>query len=195
MSAARFSIIETPLPGVRLIESARYDDHRGWFAELWNAAEYRNSGFDFDLVQDNVSFSRRGVLRGMHFQWPNPQGKLVTVLSGSVFDVVVDVRIGSPTFGRWFGCELTGTALRQLWVPPGFAHGFLVGSETALVHYGCTAVYDRTSDRAFAWHDAAVGIAWPERPLDVSPKDGAAPLLAAIPPHQLPHLDDLVPGR
>jgi dTDP-4-dehydrorhamnose 3,5-epimerase len=180
------TITETPLSGVRLIEASRFDDDRGWFAELWNAERYRGAGLDTALAQDNVSFSHRGVLRGMHFQWPNGQGKLITVLTGAVFDACIDVRVGSPTFGRWFGTELSGDNYRQLWIPAGFAHGFLVLSDTALVHYNCTVPYDAASDRAVAWNDPDVAIDWPDRPTTVSPKDHAAPRLADMRPESLP---------
>jgi dTDP-4-dehydrorhamnose 3,5-epimerase len=169
-----------PINGVRIINAPRYDDERGWFAELWNAERYRAAGLDIAFAQNNVSHSRRGVLRGMHYQWPNPQGKLVSVLRGVVFDVVVDIRVGSPSFGRWFGSELSGENHRQLWVPEGCAHGFLVLSEDALVHYSSTRVYDAQSDRALAWNDAEIGIQWVGVPASISPKDRSAPSLREL---------------
>lgn len=175
-------IIETPLGGVKLLEMDRFADERGWFSELWNEGRYRDAGLPVTFAQDNVSFSTRGVLRGMHFQTPNEQGKLVCVLAGAVFDVVVDVRRGSPTFARWYGCELSRENRRQLWVPEGFAHGFLALSD-ALVHYNCTAPYHAASDRSLAWNDRDVAITWPEEPRLISPKDVAAPTLQ--------HLDHL----
>jgi len=181
------SITDAPLPGVRVIGTTRFDDERGWFAELWNADRYRAAGLDIAFAQANVSFSRRGVLRGMHFQWPNAQGKLISVVSGSVFDVCIDVRVGSPTFGRWFGRVLSAENHQQLWVPEGLAHGFLVLSDTALVHYNCTVPYDAGSDRAIAWNDADVAVGWPHPPRTVSPKDAAAPRLAELRPDSLPH--------
>jgi dTDP-4-dehydrorhamnose 3,5-epimerase len=180
------TITDTPLPGVRIIDTNRFTDERGWFAEVWNAGRYRAAGLELAIVQDNVSFSRRGVLRGMHFQWPHAQGKLISVLSGAVFDACIDVRGGSPTFGRWFGSVLSDENRQQLWVPEGFAHGFLVLSDTALVHYNCTAPYDARSDRAVAWNDPDVGIEWPYQPTIVSQKDQAAPRLADLPPESLP---------
>ena len=180
------TLTDTPLPGVRIVDTARFDDERGWFAELWNAERYRAAGLDLSFVQDNVSFSRRGVLRGMHFQWPNAQGKLISVVAGSIFDVCVDVRVGSPTFGHWLGDVLSAENRRQLWVPEGLAHGFLVLSDTALVHYNCTVPYDARSDRAIAWNDPEVGIAWPQPPLTVSRKDETAPRLAQLAPESLP---------
>jgi dTDP-4-dehydrorhamnose 3,5-epimerase len=183
---AGITITDTPLPGVRIIDTNRFADERGWFAEVWNAERYRAAGLELVFAQDNVSFSRRGVLRGMHFQWPNGQGKLISVLSGAVFDACVDVRAGSPTFGRWFGSVLSDDNRQQLWVPEGFAHGFLVLSDTAFVHYTCTAPYDARSDRALAWNDPDVGIEWPCQPAVVSQKDQAAPWLADLPPESLP---------
>jgi dTDP-4-dehydrorhamnose 3,5-epimerase len=171
------AMASTPIEGVRVISAPRYEDDRGWFAELWNAERYRAAGLDVVFAQDNVSYSRRGVLRGMHFQWPHPQGKLVTVLRGAVLDVVVDIRTGSPTFGRWFSSELSDRNYRQLWVPEGCAHGFLVRSDDALVHYSSTRVYDAQADRALAWDDADVAIDWLESPLSISEKDRRAPSL------------------
>ena len=178
------NVTEAPLAGVKIIEPDRHEDERGWFVELWNEERYRADGLPVTFAQDNVSFSRRGVLRGMHYQTPNEQGKLVCVLAGAVFDAVVDVRRGSPTFGRWYGCGLSRDNGRQLWVPEGFAHGFLVLSEEALVHYNCTVPYHAASDRSLAWNDPEVGIEWPEEPRLVSPKDVAAPTLQHI--DQLP---------
>ena len=174
------TITDATVAGVRIIDAPRFDDERGWFAELWNARRYAAAGLDVRFVQDNVSYSRRGVLRGMHFQSPTPQGKLVCVLAGSVFDVVVDVRIGSPTFGRWFGSELSGANRRQLYVPEGCAHGFLVLSDEAYVHYDCTAEYDPAGDRSLVWNDPDVAIEWPVAPTIVSGKDSAAPSLRTL---------------
>lgn len=179
-------IIETPLEGVKVIEPDRFEDERGWFMELWNAQRYRAVGLPVAFEQDNVSWSTRGVLRGMHYQTPNEQGKLVCALSGAVFDAVVDVRLGSPTFGQWYGCELSRENDRQLWVPKGFAHGFLVLSDEALVHYNCTVPYDAASDRSVAWNDPEIGIEWPAEPRLVSDKDRAAPVLAVLEPRDLP---------
>lgn len=179
-------VIETPLDGVKLIEMDRFEDERGWFSELWNEERYRAAGLPVTFAQDNVSWSRRGVLRGMHYQTPNEQGKLVSVLAGAIFDAVVDVRQGSPTFGQWYGCELSRDNVRQLWVPEGFAHGFLVLSEEALVHYSCTVSYNAMSDRSLAWNDAQVGIKWPEEPKLVAVRDQSAPSLADMDPLQLP---------
>lgn len=188
MNVPRVTIRETPLSGARIIEAPRFRDDRGWFAELWNAETYRTAGLDISFVQDNVSYSTRGVLRGLHFQWPQPQGKLVSVLRGSIFDVIVDARVGSPTFGRWFGSELSAENGRQMWAPEGFAHGFLVLSDDAFVHYNCTAPYAPACDRALAWNDPDVAIEWPLPPGNVSAKDAAAPRL-----HQL-HAQGALPA-
>jgi dTDP-4-dehydrorhamnose 3,5-epimerase len=141
-------ILEAPLPGVKVIAAQRFQDERGWFTESWNAERYQALGIDAVFVQYNASYSLRGVLRGMHYQWPHEQGKLISVLNGVVYDAVVDVRVGSATFGRWYGCELSLDNGRQLWVPPGYAHGFLVLSDAALVQYSCTATYRAEFDRA-----------------------------------------------
>jgi dTDP-4-dehydrorhamnose 3,5-epimerase len=189
-------IRDAPLAGVKIIEPDRFEDDRGWFMEVWNAERYRAAGLDVHFVQSNVSSSRRGVLRGMHFQYPDGQGKLVTVLEGSIFDAVVDVRRGSATFARWYGCELSVDNRHQLWVPEGFAHGFLVLSDSAVVHYNCTSVYSGGADRSLAWNDPAVGIEWPAAPRTISAKDRSAPALASIPAHHLPSADrDNAPAR
>jgi dTDP-4-dehydrorhamnose 3,5-epimerase len=180
-------VSETPLPGVKVIEMDRFEDERGWFSELWNEERYREVGLgDVRFVQTNISSSRQGVLRGMHFQSPDEQGKLVSVVAGSVFDVVIDIRRGSPDFGLWYGCELSAGNRRQLWVPEGFAHGFLALEGPAIIHYNCTSIYSATSDRCIAWNDPAVGIEWPGAPVEISSKDRNAPLLHQIPPEHLP---------
>jgi dTDP-4-dehydrorhamnose 3,5-epimerase len=178
------NVIDTPLPGVKLIEPRVFGDARGFFLESWNARSFADAGLDLAFVQDNHSRSARGVLRGLHYQLANPQGKLVRVTQGAVFDVAVDIRRSSPHFGQWVGYELSAENHRMLWVPPGFAHGFLVLSETADFLYKCTALYDPPSDRGISWNDPAIGIAWPDMGTDVggapllSAKDAAAPLLA-----------------
>jgi dTDP-4-dehydrorhamnose 3,5-epimerase len=173
-------ISDTALPGVLLIEPRVFSDARGFFLESWNRRSFREAGLDLDFVQDNHSRSARGVLRGLHYQLENPQGKLVRVTQGAVFDVAVDIRRSSPHFGRWVGYELSAENRRMLWIPPGFAHGFLVLSETADFLYKCTSLYDPPSDRGIRWDDPAIGIAWPDvgaRPL-LSAKDAEARLLA-----------------
>jgi len=154
--------------------------------ESWNQRRYESAGVRYQFVQDNVSWSHEGVLRGMHFQAPRGQAKLVSVLQGEIFDAVVDVRSGSPTFGLWFGCVLSHENRRQLLVPDGFAHGFLVTSQTALVLYKVSAFYDPGSEGVLSWQDPAVGIEWPTTPTGVSPRDRAAPLLAELDPARLP---------
>ena len=135
------NVIETKLPGVLIVEPKVFGDDRGYFFETWQKSRYEAMGIKGKFVQDNVSFSAHGVLRGLHYQHPHDQGKLVSVLQGEVFDVAVDIRVGSPTFGQWVGVHLSGDNYRQLWIPPGFAHGFCVLSDTALVAYKCTDYY------------------------------------------------------
>lgn len=175
------TITEASLPGIRLIEPDVYADDRGYFLETWNEGRYREAGLDVTFVQDNVSRSRRGVLRGLHFQNPHPQAKLITVLDGEVFDVVVDVRRGSDTFGQWTGIRLTGASGRQVFVPEGFAHGFVATSETALFHYKCTERYHPESEVSIRWNDPALDIDWPVDDPVLSEKDRTAPPLDALP--------------
>ena len=173
-------IVDTALPGVKLIEPRVFGDDRGFFLESWNARSFADAGLDLDFVQDNHSRSARGVLRGLHYQLKNPQGKLVRVTAGAVFDVAVDVRRSSPHFGRWVGYELSDANKRMLWVPPGFAHGFVVLSDNADFLYKCTQLYDGSDDRGIRWDDPAIGIDWPLAGItpQLSGKDAAAPLLA-----------------
>lgn len=175
------NLIETALPGVLILEPKVFGDARGFFLESWNRQTMAERGLDLDFVQDNHSRSARGVLRGLHYQLENPQGKLVRVSHGAVFDVAVDVRRSSPHFGKWVGVELSGENHRMLWIPPGFAHGFVVLSDTADFLYKCTTPYHPASDRSLRWNDPAIGIAWPDSGGDpvLSAKDAAAPLLAA----------------
>ncbi len=178
-------VIETPLAGLLVIEPKVFGDERGFFLETWSHKRYQEMGINVDFVQDNLSFSGRGVLRGLHFQNPQTQGKLVYVLQGEVFDVAVDIRKGSPTFGRWHGVVLSGENKRQFWVPPGFAHGFCVTSETALFAYKCTEPYAPQHERAIRWDDPTLAIDWPISVAQVSEKDRHAPLLADIDPAHL----------
>jgi dTDP-4-dehydrorhamnose 3,5-epimerase len=172
-------VVETELPGVLLLEPKVFGDERGLFMEIFHAERYEQFGIFGPFVQDNFSRSVKGTLRGMHFQEPRAQGKLVQVLAGEVYDVVADVRRGAPTFGRWVGVRLSGSNRRQLWVPPGFAHGFCVVSDNADFLYKCTELYSPGSERAIAWNDPDLAIRWPvENPL-LSEKDAAAPTLAA----------------
>lgn len=171
----------TPLPGVLLVELDVFGDARGRFMETFRRERYAAAGIavGLDFVQDNFSSSSRGTLRGLHYQLASPQGKLVHVTRGEVFDVAVDIRRGSPTFGRWYGALLSAENHRQLWIPPGFAHGFVVTSETADFAYKVTANYAPADERSIRWDDPALAIAWPDvgAPL-LSRRDAAAPALA-----------------
>jgi dTDP-4-dehydrorhamnose 3,5-epimerase len=172
---------ETALPGVLLLEPQRFGDDRGFFMETFHARRYAEAGISGTFVQDNFSRSAKGTVRGLHFQEPNAQGKLVQVLAGAVYDVAVDVRRGSPTFGRWVGVELSAENRRQLWVPPGFAHGFCVLSESADFFYKCTDFYSPSTERSIAWNDPELAIPWPVSAPLLSPKDAAAPRLKDAP--------------
>lgn len=154
-------LIETEIEGVLIVEPKVHGDERGFFLESWNARTFAKLGLDLDFVQDNHSRSQRGVLRGMHYQQPNAQGKLVRVVSGAVFDAVVDLRQSSPTFGKWVGVELSAANHRMLWVPPGMAHGFLCLQDGTDFLYKCTDYYDAASEHALLWNDPQVGIEWP----------------------------------
>lgn len=180
-------IIQTDLPDCLLLEQDVHEDERGFFMESWNAGCFARHGLPDAFVQHNVSRSRRAVLRGLHYQWPGAaQGKLVEVLEGEIFDVAVDLRRGSPGFGRHLAVRLRAGGGRQLWIPEGFAHGFLTLGEFALVSYLCTAPYDAASDRALRWNDARLAIDWPLREVNLSARDAAAPLLDDVPEGDLP---------
>ncbi|WP_233843762.1 dTDP-4-dehydrorhamnose 3,5-epimerase [Dyella sp. 2HG41-7] len=179
-------VIQTSLPGAVVIEPQVFGDARGFFYESYNHAKYVDAGITSTFVQSNVSRSSKGVLRGLHYQWPNPQGKLVSVLEGEVYDVAVDIRRGSPTFGQWAGVMLSADNHRHFWIPEGFAHGFCVLSEHATFTYQCSALYDAKADASVRWDDAALGIDWPVRAPQLSEKDLKAPLLADIPAERLP---------
>ncbi len=177
----------THIPGVLLIEPDVFGDHRGYFKESWNRLKYADFGLDVDFVQDNLSFSRKGILRGLHFQNPTPQGKLVQALQGEVFDVAVDIRKGSPSFGQWFGAVLSAENHLQMYVPEGFAHGFCVISETALFAYKCTEYYSPQSEHSLRFDDPDIGIQWPlDEPPSLSAKDINAKLLKDFPENLLP---------
>lgn len=181
-------VIETALPGVLLLEPKVLGDSRGFFLETFRDSVMAEAGIAGPFVQHNHSRSRRGVLRGLHYQHIAPQGKLVRAARGRVFDVAVDVRLGSPSFGRWVGVELDDTTHQQLWIPPGFAHGFCVISDEADFVYACTTYYDPASDTGICWDDPALGIAWPDvgTALLLSEKDRILPLLAAQDSAKLP---------
>ena len=177
--------LATSLPGVILIEADVFGDERGFFLETYRQEEFAAAGIDLPFVQDNHSGSVRGVLRGLHYQEPFAQGKLIRCAAGAVFDVAVDIRKGSPSFGRWFGTELSADNKVQMWVPPGFAHGFCVTSAWGEIVYKCTDVWRKEHDRAIAWNDPAIGIEWPIAEPLLSAKDAAAPRLreaAVLPP-------------
>ncbi len=180
------NVIETKLPGVLIVDPDVFGDERGFFMETWNERRYKESGLPSDFVQDNLSFSRNGVLRGLHYQNPDQQGKLVYVLQGEVFDVAVDIRVGSPTFGEWTGAKLSAENKRQFYVPEGFAHGFVVLSDAALFAYKCTAFYNAQAEAGILWNDPEIGIEWPVEEPTLSDKDGAAPLLSEVPEERLP---------
>ena len=162
---------ETPLPGVLVVEPKVFRDDRGFFIETFSTRTLSGSGIPAFFVQDNHSRSTRGVLRGLHYQLATPQGKLVHAARGSIFDVAVDIRVGSPTFRKWFGVELSDENLWSLWIPPGFAHGFCVLSDVADVIYKCSTLYDASDDRGVKWNDERIGIEWPVSDPIVSEKD------------------------
>lgn len=180
------NVLTTKLPGVLVIEPAVFGDSRGFFMESFHARRYAAAGIPCSFVQDNISLSQRGVLRGLHLQDPHSQGKLTYVLHGEVFDVAVDVRVGSPTFGEWVGEYLSRDNRRQLYIPPGFAHGFLVTSREALFAYKCTDYYHPETELSILWNDPQIGIEWPTRDVSLSAKDRDAVALGAIPPELLP---------
>ncbi|MBP7830887.1 MAG: dTDP-4-dehydrorhamnose 3,5-epimerase [Kiritimatiellae bacterium] len=176
----------TPLPGVLVFRPDRFGDPRGFFMETYHREKYRPLGLDRDFVQDNFSHSGRGTLRGLHFQLRRPQAKLVMVLAGEVYDVAVDLRRGSPHFGKWFGMVLSGDNGKQLFIPEGFAHGFCVVSEQADFLYKCTDFYDPADDRGILWSDPAIGIPWPGTDFRLSAKDERLPKLAEMADAELP---------
>ncbi len=174
------------IPELLVIDPVVHGDARGFFLETYSRERYAAAGMGLEFVQDNLSSSRHGILRGLHLQHPRGQGKLCSVIEGEVFDVAVDVRIGSPTFGQWFGVTLSSDNKRQLYIPPGFAHGFCVTSERALFSYKCTDFYSADNELGIAWNDDGIGIEWPiDAPL-LSDKDRAYPKLRDIPPDRLP---------
>jgi dTDP-4-dehydrorhamnose 3,5-epimerase len=164
-------LIPTRIEGVHIVEPKVYGDDRGFFMESWNRRTFAGLGLDLDFVQDNHSRSSRGVLRGLHYQQPSPQGKLVRVTAGRVFDVAVDLRRASPSFGAWVGVELSATNRRMLWVPPGMAHGFLCLEDGTDFLYKCVGYYEPANEHSLLWNDPAIGIEWP--------LDGIEPILSA----------------
>lgn len=171
----------TPIPGLLLITPKVFGDARGFFVETFNAGRYAQHGITGPFVQDNWSRSGKNILRGLHLQHPNPQGKLVSVARGAVYDVAVDVRVGSPHFGKWFGVELSEANKQQLWIPPGFAHGFCALTDDTDFVYKCTALYAPADELSIRWNDPAIGIDWPVKEPLLSKKDLDAPLLREAP--------------
>lgn len=180
------NVLPTELPGVMIVEPKVFGDDRGSFVETWQRERYAAAGLGTEMVQDNLSRSIRGVLRGLHFQYPQPQAKLVYPIEGEILDVAVDIRVGSPTFGRHTTALLNAKNFRQLYVPEGFAHGFCVVSEKAVVAYKCSTPYAPQFDRGVAWNDPQLAIAWPTKEPLLSPKDAGLPRLADIPHDQQP---------
>jgi dTDP-4-dehydrorhamnose 3,5-epimerase len=179
-------VLKTEIDGVLVIAPKAFDDQRGFFMETFHRRRYEEAGIVTDFCQDNLSFSCRNTLRGLHYQFPHEQAKLVQVLQGEILDVAVDIRRGSPTFGRWVAVALSDRNRRQMFIPEGFAHGFCVLSETALFIYKCSDFYVPDCDRGVFWSDPSVGIEWPVQVPLLSTKDGRLPLLEEISPGQLP---------
>jgi dTDP-4-dehydrorhamnose 3,5-epimerase len=180
-------ITDTGLAGLLLIEPRYFRDERGYFLETFSGPRYRDAGIADDFVQENHSRSSKGILRGLHFQVRRPQAQLVTVMRGKVFDVGVDLRPGSKTFGQWFGAELSDEGACQMYMPPGFAHGFCVLSDTADLHYMVSRTYDHSDEGGLFWNDSDVGIRWPIEAPMVAPRDAAYPKLRELGPDRLPH--------
>ena len=178
--------IETKLPGAMVFEPKVFGDERGFFMETWNYQRYKEAGLDAKFVQSNLSKSSKGVLRGLHFQNPHAQGKLVQIIEGEVFDVAVDIRKGSPTFGQWHGEILSAKNNRQFYIPEGFAHGFCVLSDSAVFSYMCTNVYHAQYDCSLLWNDPEIAIDWPLNNPLLSEKDKNAPTLKTIDSNKLP---------
>lgn len=169
-------VVKTPIEGVLLLKPKVFGDDRGYFVETWQQTRYEELGINLPFVQDNHSKSTKGILRGLHFQKQHPQGKLVMVSLGEVFDVAVDIRPGSPTFGKWYGTVLSQENQHQLWLPPGMAHGFVVLSDVAHFHYKCTDFYHPGDEGCIRWDDSTIGIEWPFDGLpSLSSKDAEAP--------------------
>lgn len=179
-------VLPTDLPGCVVFEPRVFADDRGWFYESFNRDKLAEHGLQPNFVQGNVSSSSRGVLRGLHYQWPRPQGKYVSVIEGEVWDVAVDIRRGSPHFGRWAGVVLSAENRRHLWIPEGFAHGFVTLSERAVFTYLCTDTYDASADACIRWDDPQLAIDWPVSMPSLSDKDARAPTLEQVAEERLP---------
>ncbi|MBU4262348.1 MAG: dTDP-4-dehydrorhamnose 3,5-epimerase [Proteobacteria bacterium] len=180
------NVIETQLSGVLILEPRVFDDNRGFFMETFHKEKYEQIGIKVEFVQDNFSFSQKNTLRGLHFQHPHGQAKLVQVFQGAVFDVAVDIRLGSPTFGKWVGVELSAANKRQIFIPAGFAHGFVVLSDTASFVYKCSDFYSPDCERGIIFSDPQLAIRWPGGNFLLSPKDQQYPALQDISPGDLP---------
>lgn len=176
----------TNIPGVLVLRPRVFADSRGFFLESFRARDYRDYGVSESFVQENLSRSARNVLRGLHFQVQRPQAQIMTVVSGAIFDVAVDLRAGSRTFGEWFGLELHDTGVRQLYTPPGVAHGYCVLSDWADLHYKVSRYYDASDEGGVRWNDPEIGIDWPVKEPDLSSRDAGYPLLAGLSRRQLP---------
>ncbi len=185
-------VTETKLPCVIVIEPVVFGDTRGWLLETYSQKRYEQAGITDFFVQDNVSLSGKGVLRGLHYQYPHSQGKLVQVLAGEVFDVVVDVRPGSPTFSQWVSQVLSESNHRQMYVPAGFAHGFCVLSDIVIFSYKCTDYYSPSTEGGIIWNDPVLGIDWPVSDPILSGKDAEYPMLGDIPKDKLPKYEETV---
>ena len=179
------NVLACELPGLLILEPNVFGDARGFFMETWNQRRYQDVGITTAFVQDNVSVSLRGALRGLHFQNPSPQGKLVSVLEGEVFDVGLDLRQSSPTFAKWHGVRLSSENKRQFYLPPGFAHGFLVLSESAMFHYKCTDFYSPKDEMTIRWDDPDIAIKWPNNQPTLSEKDAKGQRLRDVPRERL----------
>ena len=179
------NVIRCELAGLLVFEPDVFADSRGFFVETWNQRRYAEAGLKASFVQDNISVSHRGALRGLHFQNPSPQGKLLSVWDGEVFDVAVDLRQSSPTFGKWHGLRLSSQSKRQFFIPAGFAHGFVVLSDTAMFHYKCTDFYSPKDELTIRWDDPDIGIHWPDASPTLSDKDSKGKFLRDVPKDRL----------
>lgn len=184
------NVVKTELPGVIIFEPKVFGDDRGYFIETWSRQRYAEAGIEEEFCQDNLSFSPKGILRGLHYQHPHSQGKLVSVVTGEVYDVAVDIRVGSPTFGRHVDVYLSEDNHKQLYIPPGFAHGFCVVSDTARFSYKCTSYYKPENEGGIIWNDPDIGIDWPIDNPFLSQKDSQCAKLNDIAPEKLPHFED-----
>ncbi|MCK4958956.1 MAG: dTDP-4-dehydrorhamnose 3,5-epimerase [Planctomycetes bacterium] len=183
------NIIETDLPGVIIFEPKVFTDGRGCFIETWSKQRYEDAGINVSFVQDNISYSAKGVLRGLHYQHPHQQGKLIKVIRGEVFDVAVDIRLDSATFGKWTSVTISEDNHRQIYIPPGFAHGFCVLSDEAIFSYKCTDYYNGPCEGGVRWDDPDIGIDWPITAPSVSPKDAALTKFSEISEDKLPRME------